>query len=58
MLRAHPHFLLTDAKQKVFACYKFPHSVSPWTNITLPGQSVRERDSERERVRERVRKRE
>jgi hypothetical protein len=29
-----------------------PHSVSPWTNITLPGQSVRERERDRVRKRE------
>ncbi len=49
----------------MWTCYKVPHSVSPWTNIALPGQSislsvmsVRERERERERGRERVRKRE
>ncbi len=44
--------MLADAKQKVWACYKFPHSVTPWTKIALPGQSVRERERVSERERE------
>ncbi len=55
MLRARLHFLLADAKQKVRACTKFPHSLSPWTNFALHGQSVsqsvRERDTYKERER-------